>query len=55
MIGPLLVYGTNRADIDTKDEKRSKKDTNYLVINYIDVDLDIRYLSMNIFYQKSTK
>ena len=55
MIGLLLVYGTNRADVDTKDEKKSEIDIFYTVINYIDVDLDNRYLSMDIFYPKSTK
>ncbi len=55
MIGLLLVYGTDRADVDTKDEKKSGIDINYPVINYIDVDLDNRYLSMDIFYPKSTK
>ncbi len=55
MIGLLLVYGTDRADVDTKDEKKSGIDTNYRIINYIDVDLDNKYLSMDIFYPKSTK
>ena len=55
MIGLLLVYGTDRADVDTKDEKKSWTDTNYPFINYFDVDLDNRYLSMDIFYPKSTK
>ena len=55
MIGLLLVYGTDRADVDTKDEKKTGIDINYPVINYIDVDMDNRYLSKDIFYPKSTK
>ena len=54
MIG-LLVYGTDRVDVDTKDEKKSGIDMFYPVINYIDVDLDIKYLSRDIYYPKSTK
>ena len=50
-----MVYGTDWADIDTKDEKKSRIDTNYPVINYFDVVLDNRYLSIDIFYPKSTK
>jgi len=26
MFGLLLVYGTDKADVDTKDEKKSEKD-----------------------------
>ena len=55
MIGLLLVYGTDRADVDTNDEKKQKIDVNYPVINYFDVDLDNKYLSRDIFYPKSTK
>ncbi len=55
MIGLLLVDGPDKADVDTKDEKKSGIDINYPVINYIDVNLDNRYLSMDIFYPKSTK
>ena len=55
MIGLLLVYGTDRADVDTKDDKKSGIDINYPVINYFSVDLDNRYLSMDIYYPESTK
>ncbi len=51
----LLVYGTDWADLYTKDEKKSGIDTNYPVINYFDVVLDNRYLSIDIYYPKSTK
>ena len=50
-----LVYGTDRADVDTKDEKKTEIDTNYPVINFFSVDLDNIYLSMDIYYPKSTK
>ncbi len=35
--------------------KKSEIDIFYPVINYIDVDLDNKYLSMDILYPKSTK
>ena len=54
MIGLLLIYGTDWADVDTKDEKKSCADINYPFINYLDVDLDNRYLSIDIYYPKST-
>jgi len=50
MISLLLVYGADRADVDTKCEKKSEIDIFYMVINYIDVVLDNKYLSMDIFY-----
>ncbi len=50
-----MVYDKDRTDVDIKYEKKSGIDTNYPVINYFDVDLDNKYLSMDIFYPKSTK
>ena len=41
-----------QADIDIKDEKKSGLDINYPVINYFDVVLDKKYLSVDIFYPK---
>ena len=55
MISPLLAYATDKADVDTKDEKKSRIDIKYPFINYYDVDLDKIYLSIDIFYPKSTK
>ncbi len=49
------VTGTDWADVDTKEEKKSGIDTNYPVINYYDVVMDNRYLSIDIFYPKRTK
>jgi hypothetical protein len=37
------------------DGKKSGIDINYPFINYFDVDLDKKYLLMDIFYPKSTK
>ena len=54
MIGLLLVYAINRAEVDIKDEKKSGMDINYPFINYFDVDLDNKYLSIDIYYPKST-
>lgn len=50
MINPFLVYGIYRADVDTKEEKKPWIDTKYPIINYFSVDLDNRYLLMDIFY-----
>ena len=55
MIGLLLVYGTDKADVDNKDENKTGIDANYPFINYFGVDLDNRYLSKDVFYPKSTK
>jgi hypothetical protein len=38
-----------------KDEKKSEIDTNYPDIGYFNVDLDKKYLLMDIFYPKSSK
>ena len=50
-----LVFVIIDADVDTKDNKKSLIDINYPDINHFDVVLDNRYLSMDIFYPKSTK
>lgn len=50
-----LVFVIISADADTKDDKNSLIDINYPVIDYFDVDLDNKYLSMDILYPKSTK
>ena len=49
MIGLLLVYGTDRADVDRKDEKK-QMDILCLIINYISEELYIKYLSIDIYY-----
>ena len=62
MIALLLVYVTDQADVDTKEdinqrfrfENKSGIDIYYPVINYIDVSSDNRCLSRDIFYPKST-
>ena len=48
MIDLLLVYGTDGADVDTKQEKKPLIDIKDLHINYFDVDLDNKNLSMDI-------
>ena len=55
MISPLLAYATDKADVDTKDEKKSRIDIYYPFINYYDVDLDNKYPSIDIYYPISTK
>ena len=38
-----------------RTKHKSGIDVFYLVINCIDVDLDIKYLSRDVYYPKSTK
>jgi hypothetical protein len=54
MIGLLLVYDADRL-ISTLRTKKTGIDKNHPFINYFDVDLDKKYLSMDIFYPKSTE
>ena len=54
MIRPLLAYATDKADVDTKDEKKSRIDIYYPFINYYDVYLDNKHLLMGIYYPNST-
>ena len=55
MIDHLLVYDRYRVYIDMKSEKKSEIDIFYPIINYFDVVLDKIYLSIDIFYPKSTE
>ena len=55
MSWPFIGIWYREADIDIKDEKKSGIDTKYPFINYIDADLDKKYLLLDIFYLKSTK
>ena len=54
MFDLLLVYDIYWADIDIKDEKKSGIGIYYPIINYFGIVLDNRYLSIDIFYPKST-
>ena len=55
MIGLLLVDGTNRADVDTKDENYSEKDMKYPTISHIGLYLDNKYLVIDIYYPFSNQ
>ena len=48
MSWPFIGIWYREADIDIKDEKKSGIDTKYPFINYIDADLDKKYLLLDI-------